>query len=63
MAIETNRIIREQAYLLWEAAGQPADLDLEFWLEAERQVKQSLATLKLSAKSAKTTKPRIDRKK
>ncbi len=63
MALESNRIIREQAYLLWEAAGRPTNLELAFWLEAERQVKQSLATLELSAKSVKTPKPVIDRKK
>lgn len=27
------------AYELWEAAGKPADRDLEFWLLAERELR------------------------
>lgn len=27
-----------RAYLLWEAAGKPANKDVEFWLEAEREL-------------------------
>ena len=30
--------VRARAYELWEAAGRPPDRDLEFWLEAERQI-------------------------
>lgn len=30
--------VRARAYELWEQAGRPADRDLDFWLEAERQV-------------------------
>jgi Protein of unknown function (DUF2934) len=30
--------VRARAYELWEQAGRPAGRDLEFWLEAERQV-------------------------
>lgn len=30
--------VRARAYELWEEAGRPADRDLDFWLEAERQV-------------------------
>jgi hypothetical protein len=32
--------VRARAYELWEAAGRPLDRDLEFWLEAERQIKE-----------------------
>jgi hypothetical protein len=32
--------VRTRAYELWEAAGRPPDRDLEFWLEAERQVRE-----------------------
>ena len=31
--------VRAHAYELWGQAGKPADRDLEFWLEAERQLK------------------------
>ena len=31
--------IRELAYLKWEAAGFPAGDGLDFWLEAERELK------------------------
>ena len=30
--------VRARAYELWEQAGRPIDRDLEFWLEAERQI-------------------------
>lgn len=30
--------VRARAYELWEQAGRPADRDLDFWLEAERQI-------------------------
>jgi hypothetical protein len=30
--------IRARAYELWEEAGRPIGRDLEFWLEAERQI-------------------------
>ena len=30
--------VRARAYELWEQAGHPPDRDLEFWLEAERQI-------------------------
>jgi hypothetical protein len=32
--------IRARAYELWEDAGRPAGRDVEFWLEAERQVEE-----------------------
>lgn len=30
--------VRTRAYELWEQAGRPANRELEFWLEAERQI-------------------------
>lgn len=30
--------VRARAYELWEQAGQPTGRDLDFWLEAERQI-------------------------
>lgn len=30
--------VRARAFELWEQAGRPANRDLEFWLEAERQI-------------------------
>ena len=32
--------VRARAYELWEQAGRPANRDLEFWLEAERQAEE-----------------------
>ena len=32
------RQIKARAYKLWEQAGRPAGRDLEFWLEAEREM-------------------------
>jgi len=34
--------VRARAYELWEEAGRPSGRDAEFWLEAERQVKEHL---------------------
>ena len=31
--------IRARAYELWEQNGRPADRDLEFWLQAEFEIK------------------------
>src|ERR1700759_4084877 len=32
--------VRSRAYELWEESGRPPHRDLEFWLEAERQIKE-----------------------
>ena len=32
--------VRARAYELWEQAGRPTNRELEFWLEAERQLEQ-----------------------
>jgi len=44
MPDERNKRISEQAYLLWEQEGQPADRALDHWVEAERQVGDSDAS-------------------
>jgi hypothetical protein len=31
--------VRARAYELWEKAGKPPNRDLEFWVEAERRLK------------------------
>lgn len=32
-----QQTIREMAYLKWEEAGRPADDDIRFWLESEKE--------------------------
>ena len=34
--------VRKKARELWEAAGRPEGKDEEFWLEAERQLKEEM---------------------
>jgi hypothetical protein len=34
--------VRTRAYELWEEAARPSGRDVEFWLEAERHVKEQL---------------------
>ncbi|MBI3446677.1 MAG: DUF2934 domain-containing protein [Magnetospirillum sp.] len=36
--MSTNSAVKDLAYSLWEAAGQPQGQDMEFWLEAERRL-------------------------
>jgi hypothetical protein len=38
MEDETQRVIRERAYALWEAEGRPEGRALEHWRRAEREV-------------------------
>jgi hypothetical protein len=38
MEDETQRVIRERAYALWEAEGRPKGRALEHWRQAEREV-------------------------
>jgi len=35
------RMIRKNAYLLWNAACQPSNRDMEFWLQAEKELQPS----------------------
>ena len=36
--IDRELLIRERAYLLWEAAGRPSGRDLDYWLQAEAAI-------------------------
>ena len=36
----TTEIIASRAYTLWEQAGRPQGRDVEYWLQAETQLKQ-----------------------
>lgn len=47
--------IEEKAYELWKNAGEPEGKDLEFWLQAESQVKQSFDDLLYSDDDGKIT--------
>jgi hypothetical protein len=40
--------VRARAYELWEQAGRPTDRDVEFWVEAERQIEEERDQRKLS---------------
>jgi hypothetical protein len=37
MANPNESRIRDRAFELWDAAGRPADRDLDHWLQAERE--------------------------
>jgi hypothetical protein len=41
--IDREPLIRERAYLLWEAAGRPSGKDLDYWLQAEASLGQAAA--------------------
>lgn len=41
----TPDIISARAYTLWEQAGRPQGRDLEYWLQAEAQLKQETQAL------------------
>lgn len=45
--------VRALAYQLWEQAGQPTGRELEFWLEAERQIEDEREERKSSDASTK----------
>lgn len=36
-----HRLIEKAAYYLWEKAGKPENSEQEFWLQAERELKES----------------------
>ncbi len=42
MNIPTQKDIERRAYQLWKEAGQPQGKDQEFYLEAERKLKEEL---------------------
>ena len=37
----TTEVIASHAYILWEKAGRPQGRDVEYWLQAEKELKQS----------------------
>lgn len=41
----TPEIISTRAYVLWEQAGRPHGRDIEFWVQAETQLKQETQAL------------------
>lgn len=41
VAIPTREQIALRAYVLYEQSGYPSGRDLEFWLEAERQLREA----------------------
>lgn len=45
--------VRARAYELWEEAGRPVGRDLEFWLEAERQIEEEREERKSSGTPSK----------
>jgi Protein of unknown function (DUF2934) len=47
-----DQMVRERAYELWQEAGQPKGRDVEFWVEARRQVIHSGAASKISITTA-----------
>jgi len=52
--------IRELAYLKWEAAGYPSGDGVEFWLQAEEELRSLRPTLK--EKSDRKVAPKSKRK-
>jgi len=41
-----DREIRMRAQHLWEHAGRPAGRDLDFWLEAEREIRSTIPVIR-----------------
>lgn len=37
-----DQMVRELAYSKWEQAGRPDDMDIEYWVEAEKEVLENL---------------------
>jgi hypothetical protein len=40
-ARRANEVVRARAKELWEINGRPAGRDLEFWLQAERELRET----------------------
>jgi len=58
MANDTETIIRDRAYALWEAAGRPEGHDKEFWAAAERELAEQ-SGLDRSAEDSETDLPSL----
>jgi Protein of unknown function (DUF2934) len=39
--VVTTEVIASRAYTLWEKAGRPHGRDVEYWLQAEKELKES----------------------
>lgn len=37
----TTEVVASHAYILWEKAGRPHGRDTEFWLQAEKELKET----------------------
>ena len=58
MATNTNNIedaVRRRAYELWEQYGRPESGEKEFWLKAEREIKQAKGLNGTAPELSKTT--------
>ncbi len=40
---DVDALIRERAYTLWEQSGHVHGSEMEFWLQAEREIKHTQA--------------------
>jgi hypothetical protein len=55
MAQPNEDEIRTRAHQLWEEAGRPSGRELEFWLEAERELNGTEPDINPDEKSASFT--------
>ena len=57
MAHDAQQRIEKLAYQMWEAAGRQVDKTMEYWLEAEREVRATMtaATKRMMPSAAKRT--------
>ncbi len=49
MTSPSDEQIRKRAYELWEQSGQPDQSEMDFWLQAERELKSQQPAETLSA--------------
>ncbi|OFX09713.1 MAG: hypothetical protein A2516_09135 [Alphaproteobacteria bacterium RIFOXYD12_FULL_60_8] len=49
---QANKMIREEAYRLWESAGRPTGDDQNFWVQAESTVRKLMGEGKKSARKS-----------
>jgi hypothetical protein len=51
--IKQNNEVASRAYRLWEQAGRPHGQDLEFWIQAEAEVRAAVGTKKPGLRAGK----------
>ena len=56
---DVDDLIRQRAYALWEQSGNTHGSEMEFWLQAERDIKQTHSPSP-SAASTDTLQERLD---